>query len=78
MSLEADLADVFQKNEWTWSVKSKAGSIIPDEDDITAALDEAARVLYDVPVGAQLEIGHLIIVKKSLGHDVYVYAGDYI
>ena len=77
MTLEDELADVFAKNQWTWNLK-QGDPIVPDADDIADALDEAARMLYDEPVGAQLEVGRLIIQKKHLGHDVFVYVGDYL
>jgi hypothetical protein len=76
MSLESDLAGVFARNGWTWSVKGK-GSIVPSEDEIERALDEAARMLYNEQVGAQLEVGRLIIKKKAKGHDVYIYVGPF-
>lgn len=76
MSLESDLSKIYKDNNWAWSIKGK-GSVVPTEEDIEAALDEAARLLYNESVGAQLEIGRLIIKKKHRGHDVYIYAGPY-
>lgn len=76
MTLEEEIAQRFIENNWTWKVKEK-GEIIPDSDDIQVALDEAARVLYNEPVGTQLEVGRLIIVKKHRGHDVYLYVGPF-
>lgn len=75
MSLESDLARVFDKNKWTWNFTN--GKRIPDENDIEAALDEAARLLYDGKAGDSLFMGRLFIVKKEIGHDVYVFAGPY-
>jgi hypothetical protein len=75
MSVEARLAEIFKKNEWTWNLKE--GSVVPDEDDIILALDEAARLLYNEPVDTQLEVGRLIIRKRPIGHDVYVYVGPF-
>jgi hypothetical protein len=72
-----ELARVFRKNGWTWNLKDRP-SVVPDEDDIDAALDEAARLLYDEPVGTQLEVGRLIVKKKHRGHDVYLYMGEYL
>lgn len=77
MTLEEEIADTFQRNEWTWRLKDK-GMVVPDEIDVGETLDEAARLLYDRPVGTQLEVGRLIIVKTSSGHDVYVFAGEYL
>lgn len=77
MTLESDLAEVFEKNGWKWNVKGSPEGIIPDEEDIEAALDEAARILYNEQVGAQLSVGRLIIQKRHTGFDVYVFAGAY-
>ena len=77
MTLEEEIAKIFAEHDWSWSLKDQ-GRVIPDKDDILAALDEAARLLYDEPVGSQLEVGRLIIVKKHTGHDVYVFAGEYL
>lgn len=71
-----ELARVFRREGWTWNLKDKS-SVVPDEDDIDAALDAAARMLYTEPVGTQLEVGRLIIVKKHHGHDVFVFVGEY-
>lgn len=71
-----ELARIFRKNGWTWSLKDR-GHIVPGEEELQAALDEAARILYPEPVGTQLDMGGLIIVKRNLGHDVYVFAGPY-
>jgi hypothetical protein len=75
-SLEEELARIFRKNGWQWHLKGDKW-IIPDEEDILDALDEAARVLYDKNVGDRLEVGRLIIEKRPLGHDVYVFAGTF-
>lgn len=74
--IEEQLAEIFAKNEWTWNLKD-GGTRIPDAHDFELALDEAARVLYNHPVGAQLEVGRLIIQKRHKGHDVYCYVGPY-
>lgn len=76
MTLEQDISEIFEKHGWTWHLK-EGSPIIPSEEDVEQALDEAARILYNESVGAQLQVGRLIIIKKHRGHDVYVYAGDY-
>jgi hypothetical protein len=76
LSLESDLAKTFYDNGWTWKLKGER-HVVPDEYDIEAALDEAARMLYNEPVGTQLEVGRLIIKKQTRGHDVYVFVGPY-
>ena len=68
---------VFTKRNHRWNLKGERVGIIPTETEITEALDEAARVLYDEPVGSRLEVGGLVIVKRPRTHDVYVYVGDY-
>lgn len=74
--LEKIISEWFRKNNWTWNLKS--GTVSPSETDVEDALDEAARILYNENVGAQLEVGRLIIKKKHTGHDVYMYVGEYI
>lgn len=76
MSLISELANHFEKNEWVWRLKQNKVRV-PDEWDLEQALDEAARMLYDEPVGAQLEVGRLIIRKTHSGHDVYGFFGTY-
>lgn len=76
MSLESEIAQVFQEKDWKWKMKGGRYET-PSEDDVLAALDEAARMLYTEPVGTQLSVGRLIIVKKEIGHDVYLFAGPY-
>lgn len=76
MRVEQELAEVFKKNVWTWKLKG-GREVVPDEYEIEAALDEAARMLYNEPVGTQLEVGRLIVKKETRGHDVYVYVGSY-
>ena len=76
MTLEDELAKTFSEKGWTWHLKGDR-VVVPSADDIEAALDEAARLLYNEEVGAQLEVGRLIIKKLHRGHDVYVYVGQY-
>ena len=70
---ESKIAELLNKE---WSLKDR-GLVKPDADDVLAALDEAARVLYDEPVGTRLEVGGLIIEKRPTTHEIYVYIGDY-
>lgn len=76
MTIEDKLAEIFKAEGWHWNLKG-GRRVIPTADDIQDALDEAARMLYDEPVGTQLEVGRLIVKKKRSGHDVYVYTGEY-
>lgn len=76
MPIEDDLAALFREKGWKWSLRDNRFTV-PTVDDIEAALDEAARLLYNEPVGTQLEVGRLIIKRLHDGFDVYVYAGPY-
>ncbi len=76
MSLESELSEIFHRNGWTWHLKGDR-NVVPDEKDIEAALDEAARLLFNEKPGTRLEVGRLIIEKKHRGHDVYMYIGSY-
>lgn len=76
LRIEDELAEWFEKNGWTWHLKGDR-HVVPEPTDIEAALDEAARLLYNEPVGTQLEVGRLIIKKQPRGHDVYVFVGPY-
>lgn len=74
--LEEQLAEWFKEQGWTWNL-ADGNTVIPDAEDFELALDEAARVLYNEPVGTQLTVGRMIIQKLHKGHDVYVYVGPY-
>lgn len=73
--LEMDLKEYFSARDW--KLKLKDDLTAPDESDFEAILDEAAKMLYDEPVGTQLEVARLIIIKLHKGYDVYVLAGRY-
>lgn len=73
---ERTIAEWFKQNEFKWSIKDQ-GTIIPSEKDVEAALDEAARILYDEPEGSHLSVGRLIIERLHKGYAVYMYVGDY-
>lgn len=74
--LEKRISTILDEQDFTWKVKD--GYIYPNEEDITAALDEAARVLEPEGPGTRLEVGGLIIEKTYKGFDVYVFAGSYV
>lgn len=76
MTIEDELADWFARKGWTWNLKGN-GKVVPSAQEVESALDEAARLLYNEPIGSQLEVGRLIIKKQPAGHDVYVYVGPY-
>lgn len=74
--IDKTVSEWFKKNEWTWNLKR--GRVSPSERDIQDALDEAAKMLYTEPDGAQLEVGRLIIKKNPIsGYDVYMLVGQY-
>lgn len=75
--VETIISEFFTRMGWTWNLKG--GKVVtPSESDVQAALDEAAKQLYNQPVGTQLQVARLIIEKKHTGHDVYMFVGDYL
>ena len=76
MSLESEIANTFVEKGWKWKMKGGRYET-PSEQDVLAALDEAARLLYNEQVDTQIVMGRLIIRKKEIGHDVYLFAGPY-
>jgi hypothetical protein len=76
MSLESELSDHFQRNEYTWHLKGDR-VVIPSETDMLEALDKAAEILYAEDTGSVLEVGRLIIIKTTNGFDVYALFGSY-
>lgn len=75
--VERIISEFFTKMGWTWNLKGDR-VVVPSEDDVLAALDEAAKQLKDWPVAARLQVGRLIIEKKHTGHDVYMYVGEFL
>lgn len=75
-SIPEVVASWFDVKDWAWSLKD-GGTLVPDENDVSAALDEARRVMYTEPIGTLLEIGRLQIVKTASGHDVFMLIGSY-
>lgn len=75
--IEQIISQFFRDRGWTWRLKG--GRVVtPSEQDVLAALDEAAKQLHKEPVGSTLQVARLIIEKKHTGHDVYVYVGEYL
>lgn len=58
-----------------WNVDGEL--IDPTEDDLQEVLDKAATMLYGESTGTKLQVAGLIMEKRPLGHDVYVYAGNH-
>lgn len=75
--IEEIISEFFARQGWTWHLK-KGRVVTPTENDVLAAFDEAARLLTNEPVGTRLSVGRLIIEKKTLGHDVYMYVGEFL
>lgn len=74
--IESLISEIFQRIEHYWNIKG-GKRVIPDDNDVERALDEAAKVLYNENIGERLEVGGLIIEKRPVGHDVYCYLGNY-
>jgi hypothetical protein len=70
------LADYFKQRKWEWSLAGR-GHVTPNSEDMGLALDEAAELLYNLDVGAILEVGRLVVIKTNEGYDTYVLAGSY-
>lgn len=73
-----DLADeisgLFLLNGYTWVFSGEHK--IPSAEDIQQALDRAVEVLYDEEPETQLEVGRMIVKKRSNTlHDVFILAG---
>ena len=75
--LEVFISEFLSERDWKWKVKGHPEGVSPTDSDIAAALDEAARMLYNEQVGTTLQVGRLVIVKEHSGYDVYVMAGSY-
>jgi hypothetical protein len=74
--LEETLAEFAQKLKHT--VRLDTGYYItPEQEDFEKILDEAARQLYNEPVGATLRIARLLIERKEGYFDVYQHVGIY-
>lgn len=73
--IEALIAEIFKKTEHEWMIGGELR--IPDEEDVTIALDQVASELHKCKVGDRLDMGGLIVDKTYTGHDVYVFVGSY-
>jgi hypothetical protein len=58
-----------------WTTDS--GTVEPNEDDLQLILDKMGLMLYGEPVGTQLTVAGLMMERRPLGHDLYVFAGNY-
>ena len=76
MTVEEQVATVFDWNYRTWKVDGREGHR-PTQRDIEQTLDQAVKTLYDSPVGTTLEVGGLVIIKRTDTLDVFVHVGEY-
>lgn len=58
-----------------WKIDGEAR--LPEPDEIQMVIDKAKESLLDYNDGAQLEVGHLIIKKRSADlFDVFLHMGE--
>lgn len=69
------VVEIFERIGLTWTIGGRTCQ--PTEDDVEKTLDEAVKMLYDRDMGQQLEVGGMIVEKRPIGHDVWVYLGNY-
>lgn len=83
--IESLVSDVLNKIGHMVRVDGKL--VEPTEDVVRKLLDSAIKSLYDaveasgqknIPVGATIEFGGVVLVKSPKGFDVYAYVGEYI
>lgn len=69
------VTEIFGRIGHKWN--TTVGRKVVTDDDVTRVLDHAAKRLYDGETGDRIHVGGLIIEKRDVGHDVYVYVGNY-
>ena len=74
--LAEKISDYFNAEGHIWRLNN-GKEIIPDQDDVSKALDAAAGMLYDDPIGSFAVIAGLLVVKTEAGYSTYVYTGEY-
>ena len=75
MGVEEELESYFLVKDYRWRI----GNVLihPTAEDIREAIDRAKTMLYDEPDETQLEVGRLIIKKRSQElYDVFVMIGE--
>ncbi len=69
-----ELATYFLVHGYEW--KFDYGMAVPNEDDLTKAIEHAKKVLdSEVTENAQLEVGRMVFKKRAGVIDVFVLAG---
>lgn len=72
--LAEEISGLFLLNGYTWVFSGEHK--IPTAEDIQQALDQAVKMLYDEEPETQLEVGRMIVKKRSNTlHDVFILAG---
>lgn len=72
--LANEIAGLFMLNGYTWAFSGEHK--VPTEADIQDTLDRAVERLYDEEPETQLEVGRLIVKKRSDSmYDVFILAG---
>lgn len=75
MGIEEELESYFLVKDYRWRIDGVLR--FPNAEDIRLAIDEAKRRLYDEEPETQLEVGRLIIKKRSQDlYDVFVMIGE--
>lgn len=74
--LETIISDLFEQLGFTWTLENDK-VITPTDSDVERVLDEAARQLHNEPIGTRLNVGKLIVEKRPVGHDVYLFTGNF-
>lgn len=70
------IASLFAELQHVWKIGSDYS--VPTAEDVQTVLDEAAKVLYDRPVGDRFEMGGIIIERRPGGFQAYVSLGYYV
>lgn len=75
MGIEEELESYFLVKDYRWRIDGVLR--FPNAEDIRLTIDEAKRRLYDEEPETQLEVGRLIIRKRSQDlYDIFVMIGE--
>lgn len=72
-----ELHIMFEVKEWMYRIGTERR--VPDKDEIKVILDSMQEILAKEPIDGQpqIELGRLIMKKRSGKYDVFVYLGEY-
>jgi hypothetical protein len=79
--LEQTISDLFEQLGHTLVVVDEKGNkteVTPTDNEIETILDRAVQELYTEKVGNRFNGAKLIVEKRPIGYDVYLYVGHYI